>query len=698
MKTTTTRFITGVALAAVCLLTGLGECRAAYTFRYYKFAVTANQGSNFNQIGEFHCYSNGVWIAAPAGSATQGIWSDANDNNCNGTKLGGFSATYSLTYDFGAPTTLDAYNWATGDDSASGIDRSPKNWTVQGSDDGSIWVPLDTQTDYYNINLNDTWAAADSNPAHFNAFTTSDSSGAQYAFSFVPPFPGLDHFDITGITSPLTAGTLVSLTITAKDSSDVTLTTYTGAGNTVTFGGAFSGTSGEFTAGVLNVDKAPTVAGSGMTLVVAGGGKVGISSTFTVNPGDASKLGFGQQPTTTAPGVSISPAVTVLIQDADGNTVTGDSSTDVTISGTTFSNSTLTVKAVSGVATFSNLKPMTEGNGITLVATSSPVLASATSSTFAVNLLYNPPPNGNDWYMTSDATWTSTSGSTYPNGNLDIPAWFGIGAHQTSVSVTLTQTGGTIRNNVNSYSKLMFGYASANVDASYVMSGSARFKGKDVYFNDNNSGSSTWSLTGNAAVSLTGNMGMGGGNTGRLLLSGAATFSAASINNFGADSYISFTNGTPATLTVTGAHDFTAWVNAGYIRVDGAMVTMSSFAESGNTLSLHIQPIVNNDMGATNIGERIATLHGDLSVMGSSTVSVFFCYGTTDAGTGSWENVVSVGDMMGVGTFSNTVRNLYSGTTYYYRALATNEYGLGWAPASTNFATLRASGMMILIE
>ncbi len=84
--------------------------------------------------------------------------------------------------------------------------------------------------------------------------------------------------------------------------------------------------------------------------------------------------------------------------------------------------------------------------------------------------------------------------------------------------------------------------------------------------------------------------------------------------------------------------------------------------------------------------------------MGSSKVSVFFCYGTSDAGTGNWENVVSVGDMTGVGVFSNTVRNLFSGTTYYYRARATNEYGLSWAPASTNFATLRASGMMILIE
>ena len=95
----------------------------------------------------------------------------------------------------------------------------------------------------------------------------------------------------------------------------------------------------------------------------------GDSGSFTVSPASASKLVFTTQPVNTGAGVAISPSVVVTVQDPFDNTVTGDNSTAVTISGTTFmDSSTLTVSAGSGVATFSNLKPRTIGTGITLKA------------------------------------------------------------------------------------------------------------------------------------------------------------------------------------------------------------------------------------------------------------------------------------------------------------------------------------------
>src|SRR5207244_7886682 len=66
------------------------------------------------------------------------------------------------------------------------------------------------------------------------------------------------------------------------------------------------------------------------TLTAADGALTGATSgTFTVNVAAASKLAFGVQPTTTTAGLAISPAVTVLVQDQFGNTVTGDSSSEI---------------------------------------------------------------------------------------------------------------------------------------------------------------------------------------------------------------------------------------------------------------------------------------------------------------------------------------------------------------------------------
>jgi predicted outer membrane repeat protein len=98
------------------------------------------------------------------------------------------------------------------------------------------------------------------------------------------------------------------------------------------------------------------------------------STSLTVAPAAADHLLFLQQPTDTAAGRTISPAVLVAVVDAYGNLETGDSSDTVTLSlgvnpgGGTLSG-TLTVTVSGGIATFSDLSIDQAGMGYILHAT-----------------------------------------------------------------------------------------------------------------------------------------------------------------------------------------------------------------------------------------------------------------------------------------------------------------------------------------
>ena len=117
----------------------------------------------------------------------------------------------------------------------------------------------------------------------------------------------------------------------------------------------------------------------------------------TPPPGAATKLSFGVQPSSTTPGATITPALTVRIEDASGNLVTGDTRSVAVALGGNPGSSTLsgtqTVSAVGGVATFSTLSLNNVGNGYTLTA-SATGLTGATSSAFNITTA-PPPPTGN---------------------------------------------------------------------------------------------------------------------------------------------------------------------------------------------------------------------------------------------------------------------------------------------------------------
>lgn len=137
-------------------------------------------------------------------------------------------------------------------------------------------------------------------------------------------------------------------------------------------------------------------------------------------PGPATALAVTVQPTDATAGSVILPTVEVAIQDESGITVAaatdavtvaiGDNPSSGTLSGT------LTVDAVSGVATFSDLSIDADGVGYTL-AFSAAGLTPATSGAFDVTLL--PPAPGGVLALAGDGqvdvVWNVVSGATSYN-------------------------------------------------------------------------------------------------------------------------------------------------------------------------------------------------------------------------------------------------------------------------------------------
>ncbi len=193
----------------------------------------------------------------------------------------------------------------------------------------------------------------------------------------------------------ITGGTISpAVQVTAQDVGGNTVTAF--AGNiTLTIGtnpgaGTLSGTTtvaavaGVASFSTLSIDKS----GTGYTLAAAASGLTGATSAaFNVSAGPAKSLQFTVQPTSGAAGVAITPPVVVTAYDSLNNVATSFTGNVTMAIGTNPSagtlSGTLSVAAVAGVATFSNLKIDKLGTGYTLVA-SATGLTSATSAPFDI--------------------------------------------------------------------------------------------------------------------------------------------------------------------------------------------------------------------------------------------------------------------------------------------------------------------------
>ncbi|HKC48119.1 MAG TPA: hypothetical protein VKB63_11010, partial [Gemmatimonadales bacterium] len=226
---------------------------------------------------------------------------------------------------------------------------------------------------------------------------TADANGLPGATS--APFDvSSTSLAFTAQPSTTTAGAKITpaVQVTARDALGHPITTFTGKvtvailAGTGTPGATLSGTvtvsavAGVASFSTLSIDKS----GTGYKLIASATGfPPGVSSSFTINAGTATKLGFIVQPSTTPAGATIIPAVQVAAQDALGNTVkTFTGSVSMTIStnpgGGTLSGTT-TVLLNAGVAAFSTLSINKSGVGYKLRATVTG-LTNATSLAFDI--------------------------------------------------------------------------------------------------------------------------------------------------------------------------------------------------------------------------------------------------------------------------------------------------------------------------
>jgi hypothetical protein len=155
----------------------------------------------------------------------------------------------------------------------------------------------------------------------------------------------VDHFVFSSIGSGQTAGTAFSLTITAQDAGNNTVTAFNGTANIADLTGTLSIQQVTFTAGVWSGALSVTQARTGDYLTVTALGKSGQSGSFNVNPAALSRFDIANlsSPKTAGSGF----AMTITAKDAYNNTVTGFTST-VSIQSPTVTVSPATSGAFSG--------------------------------------------------------------------------------------------------------------------------------------------------------------------------------------------------------------------------------------------------------------------------------------------------------------------------------------------------------------
>ena len=405
-------------------------------------AVASDSNGNFSIPAEYSCpsASSAIYVVASGGSAS----SSAGENSalmltamlgpCSGlAALGSVSvnevttvgSVWPLAHYFTSPTHL---GYASNDTSFPGAVSSVPEFInlAQGSSPGTP-----TSTSYFAEN-NKLYSLADVLAACVSSSggTAGDGSPCGELFSMASSAGGTAPTDtmtaaikiaqnpdnnVAGIYGLVKGSTAFEPTVTAAPSDwtlplisvvatpsispvtgtyagtqDVTISDAT-AGSTIyyTTDGTVPTSSSTVYTGPIPIAVTSTV----NAIAVFAGASSGVaSSTLTITSAlPPAKLAFLQQPSNALTGATISPAVTVAVQDSNGNTV-ASATNPVTLALTSGSGltGTLTATLKNGVATFSNLSIVTAGS-YTLSATS-PSLTSATSGGFSITAGSSGPP------------------------------------------------------------------------------------------------------------------------------------------------------------------------------------------------------------------------------------------------------------------------------------------------------------------
>jgi hypothetical protein len=195
------------------------------------------------------------------------------------------------------------------------------------------------------------------------------------------------HFVLSGLPASITAGVSINVTVQADDSAGAIVPGYSGtlALRSSDPRAALPANVG-FTNGVALFQVSFETAGTeSFTVADAANVLPAVQSSVSVNAAAAAALVFTSQPRSTFHWLTLG-TVSVQLVDTFGNKV--DSSAPVTVAlgndpGNGQLTGTLTVNAVHGVATFSDLRVSEVGSGYTLRA-SSPGLSAGTSKPFNI--------------------------------------------------------------------------------------------------------------------------------------------------------------------------------------------------------------------------------------------------------------------------------------------------------------------------
>ncbi len=254
--------------------------------------------------------------------------------------------------------------------------------------------------------------------------STSGSSKSATSNSFTVNSLSLDHYVFNTISTPQTAGSAFTITITAKASNGNTITSYTGRPTLSISTGTLNPTvTGAFSNGVWTGTVSTTGAGSDVTIMATDGSHSGASNSFSVNSGVANRLVVSSG-TSQVAGVAFS--VTVTAEDAYGNTATSYtgrvhfSSSDAG-SGVSLPSDYKFQSGDFGIHTFTNgVTLVTVGTGIWVTATDTvtgSITGSQTGITVTragvVNVVISP--SGSSVTAGSSKTYSATALDAYGN-------------------------------------------------------------------------------------------------------------------------------------------------------------------------------------------------------------------------------------------------------------------------------------------
>jgi hypothetical protein len=151
--------IGSIDLTAISLgETELWSSSTEIAYRYYRFEIIAiripnndYEGTSITQMSELVFLNGstpltGMTITQESGTVQFGEEVDKlGDGDVNTKFLSLHDPSLKVIYDFGVETVATGYRWATAND---GDWRDPITWVVSGSNNGSTWTTIDSQTNY----------------------------------------------------------------------------------------------------------------------------------------------------------------------------------------------------------------------------------------------------------------------------------------------------------------------------------------------------------------------------------------------------------------------------------------------------------------------------------------------------------------------------------------------------------------------